>query len=67
VPGGVGLPLIVDGSGLSATFGQKEVADIHLENMEKISHLSADEIREEREKLLQELGRLQETACVAGL
>ncbi|XP_022334117.2 RNA polymerase II-associated protein 1-like isoform X2 [Crassostrea virginica] len=44
---------IIQGSGLSATFGEEEAQKIHQENLGKISSMSPEEILEERNKLLQ--------------
>lgn len=49
-------PHVIEGTGLSATFGKKEALKIHQENLQKISELSSDEILEEQKKLLQMLG-----------
>ncbi|KAL4237863.1 RNA polymerase II associated protein 1 [Mactra antiquata] len=46
---------IVDGSGLSATFGKSEVKKIHEENIQQLSAMSEEEIVNEQQKLLQML------------
>ncbi|KAJ8308079.1 hypothetical protein KUTeg_012953 [Tegillarca granosa] len=48
-------PHVIEGTGLSATFGKEEAMKIHEENLQKISAMSTDEILEEQKKLLQML------------
>jgi hypothetical protein len=52
----VEMPSIIDGSGLSATFGKTEAHKIHEENMGHLSQMSEEEVLEEQRKLLQTLG-----------
>lgn len=47
---------IIQGTGLSATFGGEEAQKIHQENLSKLSSMTPEEIIEERNKLLQMLG-----------
>lgn len=47
---------IIQGTGLSATFGGEEAQKIHQENLSKLSSMTPKEIIEERNKLLQMLG-----------
>lgn len=49
---------IIDGSGLSATFGKSEVKKIHEENLSQLSVMSEEEILSEQQKVYQMLGRL---------
>ncbi|XP_052766756.1 RNA polymerase II-associated protein 1-like [Mya arenaria] len=46
---------VVDGSGLSATFGSREAVEIHQENLSRLTSLSPTEIAQERERLMQTL------------
>lgn len=46
---------IIQGTGLSATFGGEEAQKIHQENLSKLSSMTPEEIIEERNKLLQML------------
>lgn len=50
---------IIQGTGLSATFGEEEAQKIHQENLNKISSMSPEEILEERNKLLQMIGMIK--------
>ena len=47
---------VVDGTGLSATFGKMEAEKIHQENEERLAKMSSDEIIAEQQKLLETLG-----------
>lgn len=47
---------IIQGTGLSATFGGEDAQKIHQENLSKLSSMTPEEIIEERNKLLQMLG-----------
>ena len=49
---------IIQGTGLSATFGEEEAQKIHQENLGKISSMTPEEILEERHKLLQTIGMI---------
>ncbi|KAL3875002.1 hypothetical protein ACJMK2_037944 [Sinanodonta woodiana] len=46
---------VVEGTGLSATFGKEEAHRIHQENMQTLSAMSQDEILAEQKKLLETL------------
>lgn len=52
------VPSLIDGSGLSATFGRTEVHKIHEENVARLSQMSQEEVLEEQRKLLETLGNL---------
>ncbi|XP_045186711.2 RNA polymerase II-associated protein 1-like [Mercenaria mercenaria] len=49
------MPSIIDGSGLSATFGKTEAHKIHEENLNCLSQMSEEEVLEEQRKLMQTL------------
>ena len=49
---------VIEGTGLSATFGTDEVRKIHEENVNKLAGMSQEEIMAEQSKLLQMLGEL---------
>ena len=49
---------MLEGTGLSATFGTDEVRKIHEENVNKLAGMSQEEIMAEQSKLLQTLGKL---------
>jgi hypothetical protein len=51
-------PHLIEGTGLSATFGKDEVMKIHHENVHKLRSMSQLEIAEEQRKLLEILGML---------
>lgn len=46
-------PTLIEGTGLSATFGKDEVRKIHQENLQKLQSMSESEIAEEQRKLLE--------------
>ncbi|XP_033733915.1 RNA polymerase II-associated protein 1-like [Pecten maximus] len=52
---GTDAPHLVEGLGLSATFGKDEVKQIHQENTEKLAAMSEDEILQEQQKLIEML------------
>ena len=47
---------MIEGTGLSATFGRDEARKIHEENVNKLTTMSEEEIMAEQKKLLQSLG-----------
>ena len=49
---------LIEGTGLSATFGTDEVRKIHEENVNKLAGMSQEEIMAEQSKLLEMLGKL---------
>ena len=49
---------VIEGTGLSATFGTDEVRKIHEENVNKLAGMSQVEIMAEQSKLLEVLGKL---------
>ena len=51
-------PHLIEGTGISATFGKDEVMKIHHENVHKLRSMSQSEIAEEQRKLLEILGTL---------
>ena len=48
---------VIEGTGLSATFGKEEARKIHEENMNKLACMSEEEIIAEQRKLLKTLGK----------
>ena len=51
-------PCVIEGTGLSATFGKDEADKIHQENIHKLQSMSEAEIMEEQRKLFEVLGEL---------
>ena len=56
---------VIEGTGLSATFGKDEATFIHQENLQKLSSMSENEILVEQEKLLKSLGMYWIDICTA--
>ena len=48
---------VVKGSGLSASFAEREVKKIHEENAAKLAEMTEAEILEEQKKLISSIGR----------
>ncbi|KAK3093836.1 hypothetical protein FSP39_020762 [Pinctada imbricata] len=46
---------VIEGTGISATFGKEEAQKIHHENLQKLQQMGEEEILEEQQKLLQML------------
>ena len=53
----VEVPSVIEGSGLSATFGRDEARKIHEENVNKLAAMTEEEILAEQRKLLEMLGK----------
>ena len=53
---GTEVESVIEGTGLSATFGKEEVRKIHEENVKTLSSMSEEEIIAEQKKLLEMLG-----------
>ena len=60
------VPSVIEGTGLSATFGRDEARKIHEENMNKLTAMSEEEILAEQRKLLQTLGKVLITHTSTG-
>ena len=60
------VPAVIEGTGLSATFGRDEARKIHEENMNKLTAMSEEEILAEQRKLLQTLGKILITHTSTG-
>lgn len=47
---------IIEGTGLSATFGEEEAKNIHRENIQVLSQMTKEDILAEQKKLFESLG-----------